>query len=179
MTTMTPMPARVGTVAMSRPAAAMLQILLLCLALTCAMAQQARAQVPEQGQYASHGMPDATPGEVYLKYVQVLHAADSANDIMTFSPRTRAENRKQLEAMSDAQRRKALAAMQGMALTDATILSEQVDGDAATLEVYGQSPNLLTGAAEPTWGTVTLVRRGGEWKVANQALRDSEQATVD
>lgn len=126
--------------------------------------------------YASHGMADATPAQVYLRYVEVAAAADSVEDILPFSPFTEAKNRKDLEAMPLAQRKQALGFIKAMALVDAEVLSEQVDGDTATLEVRGQSPGMLSGELEPTWGTISLVRKAGEWKITNRAFRDKPQA---
>lgn len=126
--------------------------------------------------YASHGMTDATPSQVYLRYAEVVAAADSVEDILPFSPFPEARNRKDFEAMSLEQRRQALGFIKAMALVDADVLSEQVDGDTATLEVRGQSLGMLSGELEPTWGTITLVRKAGEWKITNRAFRDTPQA---
>lgn len=134
----------------------------------------------DESVYASHGMPEATPSEVYLRYVEIVGDADSVEDILPFSPFPIAKNQKDLEAMPLEQRKKALGFIKGMmSLADAQVLSEQVDGDTATLEVRGQSPGLLSGELEPTWGTITLVRKAGEWKVSNQAFRETEQAAGD
>ena len=40
--------------------------------------------------------------------------------------------------------------------------------------VFGELPGMLDGEPSPHHGVVTLVRRGGEWKISNQAFEDRD-----
>jgi len=136
----------------------------------------AMAAEPE---YVAHGMAGATPTQVYLRYVEVLREAEAVEDIMPFSPFPAAQNRRDLEAMPPDQRRQALAFIKGLAPDELEVLGETVTGDQATVAVRGQFPGMLSGEPEANWGDITLVRRAGEWKVSNQAFRDTEAASAD
>lgn len=127
--------------------------------------------------YVSHGMSDASPSEVYLAYLEVTAELDSPQQVIPFSPHPRAELQAELAQMSEQDKAKTVAFIRSMAATDVEILDEQIDGDTATLEVRGQTRSLFTGEIEPSWGTVTLVRRGSEWKVKHEAWRDRPEAS--
>lgn len=129
------------------------------------------------GEYASNGMKDASPGEVYLRYIEVLKNAQSLREIFPFSPNSREQNRKDLDSLSPEQRKQGLAGIRAMSIDPegAKVLSEVITGDTAILEVRGLSPGMTSGKLETTWATVTMVRREGEWKIAGQALRDTEK----
>lgn len=131
------------------------------------------------GQYASNGMTKATPGAVYLQYIKVLENAHSLQEIFPFSPNPMARNMQDLKRLSPKQRQQALAGIKAMSIKPkgAKVLSQKITGDAATLEISGMSPSMMDGKPEPTWATVKMVRRGGEWKVAKQSLRDTKKVS--
>ncbi len=126
--------------------------------------------------YVSNGMANASPAEVYLRYIEVLHNAQSLPEIFPFSPNPKAQNMKDLETLSPEQRKQGLAGIKAMSLNPegAKILSQKITGDTAILEVRGLSPG-MNGKLEATWATVKMIRRQGEWKILSQALRDTEK----
>ena len=126
-----------------------------------------RAAEPE---YASHGMAGASPSEVYLEYARVIHAADSAEAILPFSPQPVAQARASMAGMSPDQMQQALAFMRSLVPLHPEVLEEIVDGETATLQVRGDLPGMIGGELEPNRGTVTLVLRGGEWKISDQSF---------
>src|SRR5690606_33020297 len=124
--------------------------------------------------YLGRGMAVASPPEVFLEYARVIHAADSPQAIFPFSPQPAAEVRAALAAMTPEQAAQALGFMQAMVPLQPEVLVETVEGDTATLEVFGELPGMLDGEPSPHHGVVTLVRRGGEWKISNQAFEDRD-----
>jgi hypothetical protein len=140
------------------------------------LAGAAHGAMAAEPEYAAHGLAGATPTRVYLRYVEVLRGADAVEDIMPFSPFPAAQNQRDLAAMPPEQRRQALAFIKGLAPDALEVLGETVDGDQASVAVRGQFPGMLSGQPETSWGEITLVRRAGEWKVSNQAFRDTEES---
>lgn len=142
--------------------------------LAMVLALAAGAVHAQETGYIGHGMADASPTEVYLEYARVIHAADSPQAIFPFSPQPAAEVRAALAAMTPEQAAQALGFMQAMVPLQPEVLVETVEGDTATLEVFGELPGMLDGEPSPHHGVVTLVRRGGEWKISNQAFEDRD-----
>lgn len=128
-------------------------------------------------EYVSNGMGNASPAAVYLRYIEVLKNAQSLEEIFPYSPNTNPQNMKDLAALSPEQRKQGLAGIKSMSLDPegARVINVQVTGDTATLEVRGLAPDMMSGKLETTWATVKMVRREGEWKIAGQALRDTEK----
>src|SRR5690606_26783882 len=101
----------------------------------------------------------------YLEYARVIHASDSAEAIMPFSPQPAAQVKASLAQMTPEQLAQALAFLRALVPLHPEVLDETVDGDTATLQVRGDLPGMIDGELEPNRGTVILLRRGGEWKV--------------
>lgn len=132
-----------------------------------------------QADYASHGMVNASPSEVYLHYLEVLHNAESIMEILPYSPRTQTQNQAQLEATSEQELSRALAMMQAMAPVDVQVLQESVDGNRATLEFKARARSLFDGDMVPVWGRVPLLRRQGEWKIGYAETQDTKPDWAD
>lgn len=124
--------------------------------------------------YASNGMTDASPSEVYLRYEQVLADLQSLKQLLPYSSRSLAANRKQLASIPPEKIGKLITSMRAMAVQDIEIIDQSIDGDTATLKARGRSIGLFTGEPEDVWGTIDMVRKGGEWKVKNSNWRDTK-----
>lgn len=119
-------------------------------------------------------MADASPSEVYLRYVDVLNQLTSLKQLLPFSNRKRATNLEQLSSMSTEQRQKTIKMLRAGAPRDVTVAKEQIQDSSATLTVTGKVLGVLEGDMQPVWGTITLVRKAGEWQMKYSDWSDKQ-----
>ncbi len=104
-----------------------------------------------------------SPSESYRKYLAALNSARSTTDI---SPYLSSSMLKSLESLPAPEKERMLASMKAQAPAGVMIVSENIQGEIATLIVEGTKPGsrpVIMGK-----GSVQLRLEGGRWKIERQ-----------
>jgi len=102
-----------------------------------------------------------SPKEVYAVYV----IAQKAGDLEGMSVCVIEAKAKQLEAMPEDQKGQIAEMMKMMAPAEYAVVSEDIQGDNATLTVTGKTSD-FSGGLRDQKGTITFLKEGGAWKLA-------------
>lgn len=124
----------------------------------------------------SHGMRDASPGDVYLRLNSVIAGMDSLRDVLPYAAFDLRDLHRRWSSYSDSERVRLLQKVKGYVLQEPRVVGENIDGDRATIVVRGwiRGPS---GETEEIRGVVQMGILAGEWKTAD--LLELNQNLID
>jgi len=123
----------------------------------------------------AQGAPAQEPPEaVYAKFHRAL-AAGNLDEMLKYAPAAR---RAELAGMPAAQKQATVEFMARLAPKNHAITGKQVspDGNRATLRATGTGTALLNSKPETQYGTIAMVKEGGEWKVDQTSWDNNPKA---
>ena len=123
----------------------------------------------------AQGAPAQEPPEaVYAKFHRAL-AAGNLDEMLKYAPAAR---RAELAGMPAAQKQATVEFMARLAPKNHAITGKQVspDGNRATLRATGTGTALLSGKPETQYGTIAMLKEGGEWKVDQTSWDNNPKA---
>jgi len=104
-----------------------------------------------------------SPQDVYALYI----AAQRDGNIKGMCEYVTEAKVKQLEAMPAEQQTQIAEMMKMMAPTEYTVVTEDIQGDRATLILTGKASDFAGGSCEKK-GTASFVKEGGVWKLSQE-----------
>ncbi|MFH1039024.1 MAG: hypothetical protein V1789_10205 [PVC group bacterium] len=107
---------------------------------------------------------DATPAAVYDLYIVAMKAGD-LDGMAAFVTKAKVD---QLLAMPDDQKTQIAEMMKMMAPSEYAVVTEDIQGDIATLTLTGKATDFAGGFNEQE-GTATFVKEDGVWKLVEDS----------
>ena len=107
-----------------------------------------------------------SPRTVYDLYIVAQRAGD-VDGMAAFVTKAQVE---QLKAMPAEQKAQIGEMMKMMAPTEYTVITEDIQGDTATLTIKGKATD-FSGAENEQEGTVSFVKEDGVWKLAKESWK--------
>ncbi len=113
----------------------------------------------------------ASPTEVYALYI----VAQRAGDVEGMAEYVIKAKKDQLQAMPEAQKKGIADMMKMMAPVEYTVITEDIQGDTATLTLQAKAKD-FSGQVSEQSGTLSFVKEGGVWKLAREKWKASSQS---
>ena len=107
-----------------------------------------------------------SPSDVYALYI----TAQRDGNIKGMCEYVTEAKVKQLEAMPEEQKTQIAEMMKMMAPTEYTVVSEDIQGDSATLTITGKATDFSGGSCDKK-GTASFVKEGGVWKLSRDSWK--------
>ena len=111
-----------------------------------------------------------SPQAVYSKYIKYQRAGD----LDGMAKHTIEAQAKQLAAMPDAQKQQISEMMKMMAPSEYTVISEDIQGNNATLKIKAKMKDFGGNVVEQA-GSVTFMKENGVWKLIKETWSSSCQ----
>jgi hypothetical protein len=111
-----------------------------------------------------------SPRDVYALYL----VAQRAGDVEGMAEYVVQAKKDQLKAMPEAQKKGIADMMKMMAPIDYTVVTEDIQGDTATVTIKGKVKDFSGQVVEKS-GTLRFVKEGGVWKLAREKWKASSR----